>query len=42
MSSDYERPPQARAPSYDTSLAGYVIGAGAAVGILAFLCVILT
>jgi hypothetical protein len=42
MSSDYERPPQARAPRYDASSAGYFIGGGAIVAIIAMLYITLT
>lgn len=42
MSSDYERPPEARTPRYDASSAGYFIGAGVIVAIIAMLYIMLT
>ena len=42
MATDYERPPQARAPRYDASAAGYVIGVGVVMAIIIMLYITLT
>jgi hypothetical protein len=42
MATDYERPPETRAPRYDASSAGYVIGVGVVLAIIVMLYITLT